>query len=34
MLSFDESIRRLFKSGKITREVAEHNVREPHVLNR
>jgi twitching motility protein PilT len=34
MLSFDESIRRLLKAGKITREVAEHNVREPNVLNR
>jgi len=34
MLSFDESIRRLLKAGKITREVAEHNVRELNVLNR
>jgi twitching motility protein PilT len=34
MISFDESVRRLLKAGKITREVAERNVREPAVLNR
>jgi twitching motility protein PilT len=34
MISFDESIRRLLKAGKITREVAERNVRELTVLNR
>jgi twitching motility protein PilT len=34
MLSFDESVRLLMKAGKITREVAEHNVRETSVLNR
>src|SRR6478736_4800044 len=28
MLSFDESVRVLLKAGKITREVAEHNVRD------
>ena len=34
MLSFDESIRLLMRAGKITREVAEQNVRELAVLNR
>src|SRR5438094_4744633 len=34
MLSFDESVRLLFKAGKITRETAENNVRELAVLNR
>jgi twitching motility protein PilT len=34
MLSFDESVRMLMKAGKITRAVAEHNVREMSVLNR
>ena len=34
MISFDESVRRLLKAGKITREVAERNVRELTVLNR
>ena len=34
MISFDESVRRLLKAGKITREVAERNVREPSLLNR
>lgn len=34
MLSFDESVRQLFRAGKITREVAEHNVREISILNR
>jgi twitching motility protein PilT len=34
MISFDESVRRLLKAGKITREIAERNVRELAVLNR
>jgi len=34
MISIDESVRRLLKAGKITREVAERNVRELAVLNR
>jgi twitching motility protein PilT len=34
MVSFDESVRLLLKAGKITREVAEHNVREVSLLNR
>jgi twitching motility protein PilT len=34
MLSFDESIRQLLAAGKITREIAEQNVREPSVLSR
>jgi twitching motility protein PilT len=34
MLSFDESVRQLLKAGKITREVAEKNVRELTYLNR
>jgi twitching motility protein PilT len=34
MLSFDESIRRLFRAEKITREVAERNMREASLLNR
>jgi twitching motility protein PilT len=34
MISFDESVRRLLKAGKITRDVAERNVREMGVLNR
>jgi twitching motility protein PilT len=34
MLSFDESVRQLLKAGKITRETAEKNVREPSFLNR
>jgi twitching motility protein PilT len=34
MISFDESVRRLLKAGKITREVAERNVKELAVLNR
>ena len=34
MLSFDESIRQLLRAGKITRELAEQNVREPTMLNR
>jgi Tfp pilus assembly ATPase PilU len=34
MVSFDESVRRLWRDGKITREVAEQNVRELAILNR
>ena len=34
MLSMDESVRKLLLAGKITRAVAEQNVREPAVLNR
>jgi twitching motility protein PilT len=34
MLSFDESVRQLFRAGKISRDVAEQNVREVAVLNR
>lgn len=34
MISFDESVRRLMKAGKISHEVAERNVRELGVLNR
>jgi twitching motility protein PilT len=34
MVSFDESVRLLLKAGKITRKVAEHNVREVSLLNR
>jgi twitching motility protein PilT len=34
MLSFDESVRLLMRAGKISREVAEQNVRELAVLNR
>jgi twitching motility protein PilT len=34
MLSFDESVRQLLRAGKITREVAEQNVREVSILNR
>jgi twitching motility protein PilT len=34
MVSFDESIRQLLRAGKITRDVAEQNVREPAILNR
>lgn len=34
MLSFDESIRQLLRAGKITREVAEQNVRDSTLLNR
>jgi twitching motility protein PilT len=34
MVSFDESVRLLFKAGKITREIAEENVRDPMMLNR
>jgi twitching motility protein PilT len=34
MVSFDESVRQLFRAEKITREVAEQNVREASLLNR
>ncbi len=34
MLSFDESVRQLLRAGRITREVAEQNVREPSMLER
>jgi len=34
MVSFDESVRLLLKAAKITREIAEHNVREVSLLNR
>jgi twitching motility protein PilT len=34
MLSFDESVRQLLKAGKITRPVAEQNVRDVAMLNR
>jgi twitching motility protein PilT len=34
MLSFDESVRQLLKANKITRAVAEQNVRDVTVLNR
>jgi twitching motility protein PilT len=34
MISFDESVRLLLRSGKISREVAEHNVRDVALLNR
>jgi twitching motility protein PilT len=34
MVSFDESISQLLRSGKITRAVAEHNVREMSMLDR
>jgi twitching motility protein PilT len=34
MISFDESVRQLLRAEKITREVAEQNVREVSLLNR
>ena len=34
MVSFDESVRQLLLAGKVTREVAEQNVREKAVLYR
>jgi twitching motility protein PilT len=34
MVSFDESVRLLLRAGKITREVAEQNVREASLLDR
>jgi twitching motility protein PilT len=34
MISFDESVRQLLRAEKITREVAEQNVREASLLNR
>jgi twitching motility protein PilT len=33
MIGFDESIRQLWQSGKITREIAERNVRDPSRLD-
>jgi twitching motility protein PilT len=34
MISFDESVRQLLKAGKITRAIAEQNVRDVTMLNR
>jgi twitching motility protein PilT len=34
MISFDESVRQLFRAKKISREVAEHNVRDVSTLHR
>ena len=34
MISFDESVRQLLRAGKITREIAEQNVRDQSMLNR
>jgi len=34
MVGFDESVRQLLRAGKITREVAEQNVRDVSLLNR
>jgi twitching motility protein PilT len=34
MVSFDESVRQLLQADKITREVAEQNIRDVSVLNR
>ena len=34
MVSFDESIRQLLRAGKISRQVADQNVREPSMLMR
>jgi twitching motility protein PilT len=34
MVSFDESVRQLLKAGKITRTVAEQNVRDVNMLSR
>jgi twitching motility protein PilT len=34
MMCFDESVRQLLRAEKITPEVAQHNVRDPAVLNR
>lgn len=34
MVTFDESIRQLLKAGRITRAVAEQNMRDPSLLNR
>ena len=34
MISFDESARQLLAAGKISREVAEKNVRDPSFLGR
>ena len=34
MVSFDESVRQLLRAGKITDEVARHNMRETSLLDR
>ena len=34
MVSFDESVRELFRNGLITRQIAEQNVRDLGYLNR
>jgi len=34
MVTFDESVRQLLKAGRITREVAEQNMRDVSLLNR
>jgi len=34
MVSFDESVRQLLRAGKISRQVAEQNVREASMLQR
>ena len=34
MIGFDESVRQLMQAGRITREVAEQNVRDLTLLNR
>ena len=34
LISFDESVRQLFRAGLISRQVAEHNVRDVGFLNR
>jgi len=34
MISFDESVRQLYRAGKIERETAEQNMRDPGLLNR
>jgi twitching motility protein PilT len=34
MVSFDESVRQLYRAGKIDRETAEQNMRDPGLLNR
>jgi twitching motility protein PilT len=34
MISFDESVRQLFRAKKISRDIAEHNVRDVSTLHR
>src|SRR5262249_40544335 len=34
MIGFDESVALMLKAGKITRQVAEQNVKDPSLLNR